>query len=143
MERHASELVKLGDTGKTVAGTAEDIRGYTVRTGSGEEIGQVEELLVDVEEEKVRFLIVASGGFLGIGKDKTFIPLDAVTNIEDGVVFIDRTRDQVAGAPEYDPELAEDRSYYEQVYGYYGFSPYWSPGYVYGGYPYYPGTPRN
>lgn len=142
MGQHSGELVKLGDTGKTVAGTAEDIRGYSVRTESGEEIGQVEDLLVDVEEEKVRFLIVASGGFLGIGKDKTFIPVDAVTNIQDGEVFIDRTREHVAGAPEYDPELAEDRSYYERVYGYYGFSPYWNPGYVYGGFPYYPGTPR-
>lgn len=142
MGQHTGELVKLGDTGKTVAEAAEDIRGYTVRTEAGEEIGRVEELLADVEEEKVRFLVVASGGFLGIGKDKTFIPVDTVSSIQDGEVIIDRTREHVAGAPAYDPELAEDRSYYETVYGYYGFSPYWSPGYVYGGFPHYPGTPR-
>ncbi|WP_457963395.1 PRC-barrel domain-containing protein [Arthrobacter sp. D1-29] len=135
MEENTTELVKLGDTGKTVAGAEEDIRGYTVRTTSGEEIGKVEELLVDVREQKVRFLIVASGGFLGIGKEKTFIPVDALSNIHDEEVVVDRTREQIAGAPEYDPALADDRSYYESVYGYYGFSPYWSPGYVYGGYP--------
>jgi sporulation protein YlmC with PRC-barrel domain len=129
-QAESGQLVKLGDTGKTVADKNEDIRGYSVRTASGEEVGEVDELLVDAAEEKVRFLIVASGGFLGIGKDKTFIPVDAVRSINesDTEVLIGPTRDQVAGAPEYDPDLAEARSYYEGVYGYYGFSPYWSPG---------------
>lgn len=139
-QAEAGQLVKLGDTGKTVADKNEDIRGYTVRTASGEEIGKVDELLVDAAEEKVRFLIVASEGFLGIGKDKTFIPVDAVRSINEThtEVLIGPTRDQVAGAPEYAPDLAEARSYYEGVYGYYGFSPYWSPGYSYPAYPYYP-----
>lgn len=137
-QNETGELVKLGDTGKTVADKHEDIRGYTVRDGSGEEIGTVEELLIDVEEEKVRFLIVASGGFLGIGKDKTFIPVDAVSHISNAQVLLNPTREQIAEAPEYDPDLADARSFYEGVYGYYGLSPYWSPGYAYPGYPYYP-----
>lgn len=114
-QTEASQLVKLAKTGKTVADKNEDIRGYSVRTASGEEIGKVDELLVDAAEEKVRFLIVASGGFLGIGKDKAFIPVDAITAINEGdtEVLIGPTRDQVAGAPEYDPDLAEARSYYE------------------------------
>lgn len=130
-------LVKLGDTGRTVAGTEEDIRGYTVRNGLGEQVGTVEELLVDAEEQKVRFLIVASGGFLGVGKDRAFIPVETVSSVHDGEVLIDRTRDHIAGTPEYDPDLANNQSYYEGVYGYYGLSPYWSPGYVYTGYPFY------
>lgn len=80
----AGELVKLEDTGKTVADRNEDIPGYIVRTASGEEIGKVDELLIDAAEEKVRFLIVASGGLQGIGKDKTFIPVDAVKSINEG-----------------------------------------------------------
>ena len=77
-QEEAGQLLKLGDTGETVADKSEDIRGYSVRTASGKEIGEIDELLVDAAAEKVRFLIVASGGFLGIGKDKTFIPVDAV-----------------------------------------------------------------
>lgn len=140
MTPHESgELVKLEDSGKTLADSREDIRGYTVKSASGEDIGKVDDLLIDLEEEKARFLVVASGGFLGIGRDKSFIPVDAVTGINEGdsEVLLDRSRDQVAGAPQYDPELAEDRSFYEGVYGYYGFSPYWSTGYSHPGYPYY------
>lgn len=36
------ELVKLEDTGKTVAAEQEDIRGYTAKDRSGEDIGKVE-----------------------------------------------------------------------------------------------------
>lgn len=134
------ELVKLGDSGKMVADPQEDIREYTARDRSGEELGKVEELLIDLEEEKVRFLLIASGGFLGIGKEKAFLPVDTVRSINhsDREVLIDRTRDQIAGAPGYDPDLMEVRSYYESVYGYYGFSPYWSPVYAYPAYPHYP-----
>lgn len=141
MDRNqVGELVKLGDTGKTVADIHEDIRGFTVRDGAGGELGKVEELLIDLEEEKVRFLIIASGGFLGIGKDKVFLPVDAVKSINhsDGEVIIDQANEQIAGAPEYDPDLAEKSSYYDALYGYYGFSPYWSPGYTYPAFPYYP-----
>lgn len=137
---NAGEMVKLGDTGKTVADPQEDIRGYTARDRSGEELGKVEELLIDQDEEKVRFLLIASGGFLGIGKDKTFLPVDAVQSINhsDREVLIGHTREQIAGAPDYDPDLAEVMPYFDSVYGYYGFSPYWSPGYGYPAYPYYP-----
>lgn len=139
-QEETGQLVQLGNTGKTVAGKSEDIRGYSVRTASGEEIGEIGELLADAAEEKVRFLMASFGGFLGIGKDKTFIPVDAVRSISesDADVLIGPSRDEVAGAPDYDPDLAEAGSYYEGVYGYYGFSPYWCPGYSYPAYPYYP-----
>lgn len=139
-QNEVRELVKLGDTGKTVADIHEDIRGYTARDRSGEEIGKVEELLIDPQEEKVRFLIIASGGFLGIGKDKAFLPVDVVGSINDTdrEVLVDQTREHIAGAPQYDPDLAEAESYYGGIYGYYGFAPYWAPGYAYPAYPYYP-----
>ena len=60
-------------------------------------------------------------------------------NESDAEVLIGPTRDEVAGAPDYDPDLAEAGSYYEGVYRHYGFSPYWSPGYSYPAYPRYPG----
>jgi hypothetical protein len=84
----------------------------------------------------VRFLQVAAGGFLGLGERKLMVPVDAVTRVQDGKVHVDQTREHVAGAPEYDPEIVEER-YWASVYDYYGYTPYWGPGYVYPGYPYY------
>jgi sporulation protein YlmC with PRC-barrel domain len=58
-------LVRLSDTELTMADGADDIRGRDVVDISGEELGEVDDLLIDDGERKVRFLEVASGGFPG------------------------------------------------------------------------------
>lgn len=131
-------LVKLGDTDQTVSMADEDVRGRVVKDRDGEELGHVEDLLVDPADNKVRFLVIASGGFLGIGEHKSFVPVDAVDRITDDEVRIVQSRNLVAEAPGYDPDLADRRSYYEDVYAYYGYTPFWGTGYIYPGYPYYP-----
>ena len=128
-------LMKLSDSALTVANPDEDIRGRKVVDRAGEEVGTVDDLMIDDRDRKVRFLRVASGGFLGLGETKFMIPVDAITRITDDVVWIDQTRERLAGAPPYDPELA-DNAYWQALYGYYGYSPYWSDGYVNPGFPY-------
>lgn len=130
-----TELMKLSDTARTVAAGDEDIRGRDVKSRGGEDLGTVDDLLIDPEEDKVRFLVVASGGFLGLGETKSFIPVDAVSRVTADEVHIDRAREEVTGAPVYNPDLVAERDYYENVYAYYGYPPYWAPGYVYPAYP--------
>ena len=130
-------LERLSDSDLTVADPAEDVRGRTVVDRVGDEIGDVDDLMLDTSETKIRFLQVAAGGFLGLGERKFLIPVDAIAKIDEDHVHVDRTREQVAGAPPYEPHLAIDRDYYTDVYGYYGYTPYWGPGYVYPAYPYY------
>ena len=130
-------LVKLGDTDLTVANEAEDIRGRTVVDRAGDEIGEVEALLIDETEAKVRFMEVGAGGFLGVGEKKFLIPVDAISTIDEDHVHVDQTREHVVGAPAYEPHLATDRDYHTDVYGYYGYAPFWAPGYAYPAYPYF------
>ena len=130
-------LIRLSDSGETVANAAQDIRDRHVKDKDGEDIGKVSDLLVDDTEHKVRFLEVASGGFLGIGREKTFIPVDAITAITDDEVRIDQTRSHIAGSPLYDPSLVRERETYGSILEYYGYVPYWTPGYQYPNYPNY------
>lgn len=132
-------LVPLSDTDLVVAGDDADVRGRTVVDRNGDEIGEVDGLLVDTDEKRVRFLQIGSGGFLGIGERKQLVPVDAVTRVGDEEVTIDKDREHVAGAPVYDPQLeqARDRGYYEGLYGYYGYPPFWGPGYRYPRFPHY------
>ncbi len=118
-------LVKLSEIDQTVANPYEDIRRRAVKDRNGDDIGEVRDLLVDQSENRVRFLEVASGGFLGIGQDTSLIPVDAITSINDEEVRIDQTRDYLAGAPAYDPELVRERDYYSSHLGYYGYAPWW------------------
>ena len=100
-----STLVKLGDTDLTLANPADDVRGSTVVDRNGNDVGDVDGLLIDEHEKRVRFLQVGSGGFLGIGEKKRLIPVDAVTAVDEKVHLGATTRDQVAESLEYDPEL--------------------------------------
>lgn len=128
-------LVRLSDTDLVLAGDAEDVRGRDVVDRNGEEVGEVDDLVIDPDERQVRFLQVGAGGFLGIGEDKRLVPVDAVTRIDDDKVHLDKDRTHVADGPGYDPDLVREqpKTYYEDLYGYYGYAPFWTPGYVYPG----------
>ena len=142
-----AKLVRLSDTELTIANPAEDIRDRTVVDRDGEDIGEVEDLLIDTHKKRVRLLEVASGGFLGVGKTKFLLPVEAITRISDDTVYINQMRQHITGAPHYDPDLIHQeagekgyyskKGYYDDVYQYYGYPPYWAPGTVYPPYPYY------
>ncbi len=135
VHRGAGNLYRLSDTHQTVADRAADVRARTVVDKHQLEIGTVEDLLIDDEENKVRFLRIGSGGFLGMGKEHFLVPVDAVEAHLDRVV-ITRDRERLKDAPDYDPDLAYDDTYYSDLYGWWGYGPYWAPGYVYPRYPY-------
>lgn len=126
-----SSLYELGDRGQTVDGSANDIRGLQVKDKNGEGIGKVTELLVDDRDREVRFLLVEHGGLLGFNETNTLIPVDAVVKVTENGVFVDQSRDRIASAPGYAPDLIEDRPYQSSIYNHYGFGPYWDEAYAY------------
>jgi hypothetical protein len=117
-------LTRLRDTDRTVSNSNEDIRGRMAKDKDGHDLGTIEGLLVDDAERKVRFMEVASGGFLGLGQTKSLIPIEAITRITPDEVYIGHTREHVAGAPRYDPDLVPtDLHYFFNLYPYYGYPP--------------------
>ncbi len=144
-EKQRAALMRLRDTELTVADPAEDVRGRKVIDEEGEEVGEVEDLLVDDRDTKVRFLEVASGGFLGLGETKFLLPVETISSVSEDTVYVNQTRQRIAKAPRFDPDLMHKEAvgelpgsggYYGDVYRYYGYRPYWGPGYVYPPYPY-------
>lgn len=124
----APTLRRLRDIDLTVSSSGEDIRGRMVRDKDGQEIGKIDALLVDDADQKVRLMEIASGGFLGFGESRSFIPIEAITRMTDEDVFISHTREHVAGAPRYDPDLVEfDPGYILDLYPYYGYPGTWVP----------------
>jgi sporulation protein YlmC with PRC-barrel domain len=132
-----TELDKLTDTGLEIADSAQDIRGRKVVDRHGEEIGHVSHLFIDRDEKKVRMLEVRAGGFLGIGDRHFLLPVDAISGVIEDEVKVNETRERIVAAPVYDPKLVEipTQEYLQPLYGYYGFSPYWNPGYLYPQFP--------
>ena len=135
--RQPERLKELRDSEMTLADSGEDVRGRSVVDRNGDEIGKVDALLLDEAESKVRFLRVEAGGFLGIGARQFLVPVDAVTRVDAEHVHVDRSREGIVDAPAYDPNLVYEQDYYGDVYGYWGYAPYWAPGYAYPAYPFY------
>lgn len=131
-------LTRLSNTHLVVGSEDDDIRGRAVKDRDGKELGHVEDLLIDQPLRKVRFMLVESGGFVGLGTTKALIPIDAITMITDVEVRINQTHEHVARAPRYDPGLITNRTYHDDLYDHYGHTPYWGTGYAYPAYPYYP-----
>lgn len=124
-------ISKLSDSGRSITPTADDIRGRRVNDKNGDDLGKVHDLLIDDQEHRVRFLLVEHGGFLGMGATESFIPIDDITTITDKIVTINHTREHVAEAPAYNPDLIDDSTYHGNIYGHYGFTPYWGADYSY------------
>jgi sporulation protein YlmC with PRC-barrel domain len=118
-------LIKLSDSENLrLREPLKNIRGLDVYDSNGEEIGSVEDLLVDQEAQFPRFLDVGAGGFLGIGKKHFLVPFEEVSRHvgEEERVIVRQDRDKVLGSPDFDPEEMPEVDLQRAVYAYYGNS---------------------
>ncbi|MEU8659751.1 PRC-barrel domain-containing protein [Actinoplanes philippinensis] len=127
MNVESGTLMRLEDSGRQLADPEQDIRGHTVLDRDGHEIGNVGDLLIDPVQRRVRLLVVEHGGLFGVGATPLFIPVETAHLVTEGVIRLDRTRVQVAEAPQYDPELVDQEKPMTDLYGYYGFTPFIPP----------------
>jgi sporulation protein YlmC with PRC-barrel domain len=124
----APPFVKLSHSDFEVESVDEDVRGRKVVTVNGDQIGTVDDLLIDREDQTVRFLEVSSGGFLGFGERTSLIPVEAISEIDERHVYVDLSREHVAAAPAHNPHVVHTVPYLNDVYEHYGYAPPWTPG---------------
>jgi len=108
---------------------ASDITGTKVRNLEGENIGHIEELVLDIDTGTIRYAVLSFGGFLGIG-DKLFaVPWKSIQYSEAEEQFIlDAHKDRLKNAPGFDKEHwpnLSDVKYGATVHEYYGVPPWW------------------
>src|SRR5882724_11631017 len=111
-ERSFSEnsiLIRLSDTDFDIPDD-QDIRGRTVIDQNGNEIGKINDLLMDPQTRRIRFLQVTSGGFLGIGGTMLLIPVGAIARFDRHYVEIDQSMRGGLGAMRYNPSMIDRRS---------------------------------
>ncbi|HET9259969.1 MAG TPA: PRC-barrel domain-containing protein [Acidimicrobiia bacterium] len=109
--------------------SAGTITGDKARNHDGDDLGHLEELVIDLEGGRVNYAVLASGGFLGLGEKYFAIPWDLLTvDTDSHEVVIDVSKEMLENAPGFDkdnwPDI-QDRSWVEDVYRYYGRDPYW------------------
>jgi sporulation protein YlmC with PRC-barrel domain len=105
--------------------SAGTLTGDDVYNGSGDKLGKVEDIMLDIANGKVAYVVLSFGGFMGMG-DKLFaIPWQAFNLDQDNHRFIlDVPKDKLENAPGFDKDNWPDmdsQSYGQQIYTYYGY----------------------
>jgi sporulation protein YlmC with PRC-barrel domain len=65
-------------------------------------IGQIEDVLVDLDHATVAAVILSVGGFLGIGDKLVAVPVNQIKIGSEAKFTTDLTKDQLASAPAFD-----------------------------------------
>jgi hypothetical protein len=93
-----------------------NLSGFSVEALDGS-IGKVDEATNDIGES---FIVVDTGPWI-FGK-KVMLPAGVVRDVDldTETVFVNRTKDQIKNAPEFDEDTYRDSAYRDQLGGYYG-----------------------
>jgi len=65
-------------------------------------IGQIEDVLVDLNHATVTAVILSVGGFLGVGDKLVAVPVDQINVGSEAKFTTDLTKEQLASAPAFD-----------------------------------------
>lgn len=108
---------------------ASTFEGDKILSTDGDEVGKVKEIMLDVKGGRLAYVVMSSGGFLGIGDKLLAVPWSALT--------VDTTRkcfllalssERVKNAPGFDkdhwPSMA-DRTWATSIHQHFGREPYW------------------
>ena len=117
------------DTGNPISGgliSGRTIQGTRVYSPQGDDLGQIDDVMIEPGTAKVVFGVLEFGGFLGIGSDHHPIPFGRLRydSAREGYVT-DLTKEQLEGAPRHSDDWRTDRDWQERSYRHYGVNPYW------------------
>ncbi|WP_269849980.1 PRC-barrel domain-containing protein [Methanosarcina horonobensis] len=108
--------------------SASTIKGDKVVNRAGEDLGKIEELMIDLQDGRIAYTVLSFGGFLGMG-DKLFaIPWKALQlRVHEHKFLLDIPKETLKNAEGFDKDNwpITNREWLSTVYGYYGYQPYW------------------
>ena len=95
---------------------------------TGDNLGDVKEVVIDPRTGKIAYAVVAFGGFLGMGEKLFAIPFNAFKyDVKENEYVLDVSKEKLQAAPGFDPDkwpsMAEEK-WNRDAYKYYGHSPY-------------------
>jgi sporulation protein YlmC with PRC-barrel domain len=109
--------------------SASTLKGDKVVNLQGESLGDIQEIMIDLERGRVAYAVLSFGGFLGLG-DKLFaIPWEALTiDTAEKRIVLNIDKELLKRAPGFDkdhwPNMT-DPAWGAELYTYYGYKPYW------------------
>lgn len=104
---------------------ASQLMGLDVRNSKGEELGEINDIVFDLDDGRIRYAAISFGGFLGVG-DKLFaVPLNVMKfkqEPEEAYFVFDVTKERLEHAPGFNQDAWPDvasRKWRDEIDAYY------------------------
>lgn len=82
----------------------ERLRNRPLKYRDGENAGEIDSILVDPAQGRLRIVVVETGGFLGLGKDLVAVPWDKLSfDWRNRELALNMTKQELSRAPQVDP----------------------------------------
>ena len=108
---------------------ANTLIGDSVVNGSGEKLGKIEAIMLDVTTGRIAYAVLSFGGFLGLGAKLFAVPWSALTlDAAEKRFILNVPKERLENAPGFDkdhwPSMA-DSAWATEIHAYYEVRPYW------------------
>jgi len=108
--------------------SATTLIGDPVYDSRGEKVGDLDDLMIDLDRGCVAYAVVSFGGILGIGAEHYPVPMGALTvDTENKRLHLDMDAERIKAAPPLGDEWPStiDHEWLGGIYDYYGTPRYW------------------
>ena len=105
------------------------ISGDKVVNRNGDDLGDIKDLMIDVDNGRVAYAVLEFGGIFGLGSKLFAVPLSAMElDAENHRFIFDQSKEALENAPGFDKDHwpnFSDRAWRAAVHSHYGVRPYW------------------
>ncbi len=108
---------------------ADTLIGNDVCNLNDEDLGDIKEIMLDMQSGRVAYAVLSFGGFLGMGEKLFAVPWKALTlDTENKRFVLNMEKDRLENAPGFDkdqwPDMA-DTAWEKSIHDFYGTQPVW------------------
>jgi sporulation protein YlmC with PRC-barrel domain len=104
--------------------SASTITGQKIYNKENKEIGKIEDIMLDLQEGKIGYVVLSFGGFMGLGSKLFAVPMQSLTaDAEKECFHADISKKQLENAPGFDKDnwpSTYDQKFVNSVYTHYG-----------------------
>jgi sporulation protein YlmC with PRC-barrel domain len=109
---------------------ASKIIGEEVVNRQGEHVGKIDELVIDAAKNRVAYVVLSFGGFMGRGDKQFAMPWEAFEfSVTENKLILNVDKEKLKAAPAFEkgdkwPDFS-NRIWGESIYNYYNYVPPW------------------
>lgn len=108
--------------------SASTISGIKVKNLEGEDIGKIQDLMIDLKTGNISYAVLSFGGFLGVGDKYFAVPMEALNFLlkdEGWEINLDITKQHLENAPGFNKNnwpKETNPEFIQSVYEHYGYN---------------------